>query len=113
METYKVTFDETSPSPSPIFEHVGHVQMGEIIFEEEQEDADWSDFKQSPPATLVEPASTSSTNGSDHGYEVAQPQRRRRGATPGHVGGGPSDGVVEVAHDRVGSCGRQHRDDDR
>jgi hypothetical protein len=24
METYEVTFDETSPSPSPVFEHAGH-----------------------------------------------------------------------------------------
>jgi hypothetical protein len=36
MEICEVTFDETLPIPSPIFEHVGLDQMGETIFVEEE-----------------------------------------------------------------------------
>jgi hypothetical protein len=39
VETYEVTFDETMPCTSPIFEHADHGQMGEIIFVEEEQDA--------------------------------------------------------------------------
>jgi hypothetical protein len=54
-----VTFDETSPSPSPIFEHAGLDQMGETIFvEEEHDNVDWGDPELTPPAAPVESAST-------------------------------------------------------
>ena len=42
METCEVTFDETSPSPSFVFEPAGLGQMGETIFvEEEHNNAKW------------------------------------------------------------------------
>jgi hypothetical protein len=42
METCEVTFDETLPSPSRVFDHVVPYQMGETIFVEEEHDAtDW------------------------------------------------------------------------
>jgi hypothetical protein len=42
METCEVTFDETKPCPSPVFELAGPNQMGQTIFvEEEHNDDDW------------------------------------------------------------------------
>jgi hypothetical protein len=64
METCELTFDETSPSPSPIFELAGPDHMGQTIFvEEEQDNTDWGDPEPSPPAAPVEPASTTSVDG--------------------------------------------------
>ena len=41
METYEITFDETMPCTTSIFECAGEQEIGESIFvEEEQEDAD-------------------------------------------------------------------------
>ena len=41
METCEVTFDETMPCTTSVFECVGEQEIGESIFvEEEQEDAD-------------------------------------------------------------------------
>jgi hypothetical protein len=66
METCEVTFDETAPCPFPIFEPAGTDQMGQIIFvEEEHDDADWVALEPTPPAALVEPASTSTTDRPD------------------------------------------------
>ena len=63
METCEVTFDEVAPYPSHVFELAGLGQMGHTIFvEEEHDDADWSDLEPTPPATLVKPASTTSTD---------------------------------------------------
>jgi hypothetical protein len=66
METCEVTFDETAPCPSPVFEPAGPDQMGQTIFvEEEHDDADWGDPEPTPPAAPVEPASTTSADGPD------------------------------------------------
>jgi hypothetical protein len=66
METCEVTFDETAPCPSPIFDPTGLDQMGQTIFvEEEHDDADWVALEPTPPATLVEPASTTTADGPD------------------------------------------------
>jgi hypothetical protein len=66
METCEVTFDETAPCPSPIFEPVGLDQMGQTIFvEEEHNDADWVALEPTPPATPVELASTTTADGPD------------------------------------------------
>ena len=40
VETCEVTFDETMPCSTPIFDCVGDQEIGESIFVEEQEDAD-------------------------------------------------------------------------
>jgi hypothetical protein len=66
METYEVTFNETAPCPSPVFEPIGPDQMGQTIFvEEEHNDVDWVALKPTPLATLVEPASTTTVDGPD------------------------------------------------
>jgi hypothetical protein len=66
METCEVTFDETAPYPSPVFEPVGPNQMGQTIFmEEEHDDADWGDPESTPPAAPVDLASTTSDDGPD------------------------------------------------
>jgi hypothetical protein len=59
-----VTFYETLPSPSPIFELVSPDQMT-IFMEEEHDDTDWGDPELSPPAAPVKPASTTSVDGLD------------------------------------------------
>jgi hypothetical protein len=59
-----VTFDETSHSTSPIFEHAGIDQMGETNFmDEEQDTVNWGDPEPSPPAASIKPASTTSADG--------------------------------------------------
>jgi hypothetical protein len=66
METCEVTFDETPPCPSPVFEPTGPDQMGQTIFvEEEHDDADWVALELTPPATPVKPASTTKADGPD------------------------------------------------
>jgi hypothetical protein len=51
METYEVTFYETAPCPSHVFEPAGPHQMGQTIFmEEEHDDADWVALEPTPPA---------------------------------------------------------------
>jgi hypothetical protein len=66
METCVVTFDETAPCPSLVFEPTGLDQMGHTIFvEEEHDDTDWGDRKLTPPAIRVEPASNTSADGPD------------------------------------------------
>ena len=41
METCEVTFDETMPCPSSVFECAGSEELGESIFvEDKQDDAD-------------------------------------------------------------------------
>jgi hypothetical protein len=59
METCEVTFDETAPCPSPVFEPAGLDQMGQTIFvEEEHDDAYWVALEPTPPAAPVEPTTT-------------------------------------------------------
>jgi hypothetical protein len=66
METCEVTFDETTPCPSPVFEPVGPNQMGLIIFvEEEHDNVDWGDPESTPPAAPIKPASTTLVDGPD------------------------------------------------
>ena len=64
METCEVTFDETLPRLSPVFEPLGPYQMGETIFMvEEQDDDDWCHSEQSLTVVPVKPASTISADG--------------------------------------------------
>jgi hypothetical protein len=65
METCEVTFDETAPCPSPVFEPAGPDQMGYTIFVEEHDDTDWVALELTPPAAPFEPASTTMANGPD------------------------------------------------
>jgi hypothetical protein len=66
METCAVTFDETAPCPSPVFEPAGLDQMGQTIFmEEEHDDADWVALEPTPLAAPIEPASTTTADGPD------------------------------------------------
>jgi hypothetical protein len=59
MEACELTFDETSPCPSLVFEPAGPDQMVQAMFvEEDHDNADWGDPEPTPLATLVEPAST-------------------------------------------------------
>ena len=64
VETCEVKFDETMPCSISVFEHADDKEMcGSIFVEDEQEDGDWGDPKLPPPATLVDPASTTMTFG--------------------------------------------------
>jgi hypothetical protein len=66
METCEVTFDETMPCSSPIFDCAGDQEIGESIFvEEEQEDVDWGDPELTPPAAPLEPVTSTSAHGPD------------------------------------------------
>ena len=66
METCEVTFDETIPCATPVFERAGEDELGESIFvEEEQEDADWGDPEPTPLAAPLEPTMTTLAHGPD------------------------------------------------
>jgi hypothetical protein len=66
METCEVTFNETAPCPSLIFEPRGLDQMGQTIFvEKEHDDTDWGDLEPTPPAAPVDPTSITSADGPD------------------------------------------------
>jgi hypothetical protein len=55
VETCGVTFDETMPCSTPVFECASDQEIGESIFvEEEQEDDDWGDPEPTPPAAPLE-----------------------------------------------------------
>jgi hypothetical protein len=59
VETCEVTFNETMPCATPVFDFAGDKELGESIFvEKEQEDADWGDPKPTPPAAPIKPALT-------------------------------------------------------
>ena len=62
METCEVTFNETMPCSTPIFDCVGDQEIGESSFVEEQEDANCGDPKPTPPAAL-EPATSTLAHG--------------------------------------------------
>jgi hypothetical protein len=47
METCEVTFDETMPCTTSVFKCASEQEIGESIFVEEQEDADWVDHASS------------------------------------------------------------------
>jgi hypothetical protein len=65
METCEVTFDGTTPCPSPVFKPTCLDQMGQTIFVEEHDDDDRGDPKLTPLAAPVEPASTTLADGPD------------------------------------------------
>jgi hypothetical protein len=65
VETCEVTFNETMPSSSPIFECAGDQEIGESIFVEEQENADWGDPEPTPSVAPLEPMMSTSTHGPD------------------------------------------------
>ena len=61
-----VTFNETTPCTSPVFEPIGLDQMGHTIFvEEEHDDDDWGDTEPTLLAVSVKCASNTSVNGPD------------------------------------------------
>jgi hypothetical protein len=62
METCKVTFDETLPCNSFVFECAGDDEVGKKIFEDEEEDAGEDDGDDGEaPATHVPSTSTTTT----------------------------------------------------
>jgi hypothetical protein len=66
VETCEVTFDETIPCSSPIFECAGDQEIGESIFVEgEQEDANWGDTKPTPSVAPLKPVTSTSTHNPD------------------------------------------------
>jgi hypothetical protein len=98
METCEVTFGETSPSPSPVFEPVGLDHMSETIFVEEEHDAtDWGDPRPSPLTAPVEPASTTSAVApnitSSMSLSPVEPK-------PTEIGGGQADVEGETTSSR-------------
>jgi len=66
VETCEVTFDETMPCSTPVFDCAGDKEIGESIFvEEEQEDADWGDPELTPLAAPLEPVTSTLAHGLD------------------------------------------------
>jgi hypothetical protein len=63
METCEVTFDETQPCNSSIFECAGDDEVGKKIFEDEEDDAGEDDGE--APATHVPSTSTTTTTVQD------------------------------------------------
>jgi hypothetical protein len=63
METYEVTFDETQPCNSSVFECVDDDEVGKKIFEDEEDDAGEDDGE--APATRVHTTSTTTTTVQD------------------------------------------------
>jgi hypothetical protein len=66
VETCEVTFDETMPCSSPVFDCVGDRKVGESIFvEKDEEGADWGDLEPTPPVAPLESATTTLAHGPD------------------------------------------------
>jgi hypothetical protein len=66
METCEVTFDETQPCNSSVFECVGDDEVGKKIFEDEEDDAGEDDgYDGEAPATHVPSTSTTTTTVQD------------------------------------------------
>jgi hypothetical protein len=66
METCEVTFDETQPCHSSVFECVGDDEVGKKIFEDEEDDAEEEDDDDGEaPATHVPSTSTTMTTVQD------------------------------------------------
>jgi hypothetical protein len=63
METCEVTFDETQPCSSIIFECVGDNEIGETIFEDEKDDfrEDDGDDGEAPAAHVPSTSTTTTT----------------------------------------------------
>jgi len=63
VETCEVTFDETMPCSTSVFDYAGDHEICESIFvEEEQEDADWDDPELTPLAAPLEPTTSTSAH---------------------------------------------------
>ena len=83
METCEVTFDETSPSPSPVFELACPNQMSETIFvQEKHDDDDCGDLVLTPLVTPVEPTSTILDNGPNMSTSTSWGSLELKGAEP-------------------------------
>jgi hypothetical protein len=65
METCEVTFDETMPCTTSVFKCASEQEIGESIFVEEQEDADWGDLEPTPLVAPIDLASTTSAHSPD------------------------------------------------
>jgi hypothetical protein len=66
METCEVTFDETEPCNSSVFECAGDDEVGKKIFEDEEDDAGEDDSDDGEaPATHVPSTSTTTTTVQD------------------------------------------------
>ena len=68
VETCEITFDETIPCTTPIFETAGEHEMGQSIFEKEDERADGGDedndeVNRAPAVAPVPPTSTTMIDG--------------------------------------------------
>jgi len=62
----EVTFDETMPYSSPVFECAGDQEIGESIFvEDDAEDADLGDLEPTPLAAPLASSTTTSADGPD------------------------------------------------
>lgn len=61
METCKVTFDETIPCSSTVFECAGDEEKGHSIFEDEQDSDEDDGDDHVPDGALVPPSSTTTT----------------------------------------------------
>lgn len=63
MDICEITFDETMPCTTSVFECAGEQEIREIIFvDEEQEDTDWGDLEPNPPVAPINLASTTSAH---------------------------------------------------
>jgi hypothetical protein len=74
VETCEVTFDETMPCFTLVFDCAGDQEIGDSIFlQEEQEDADWGDPEPTPPAAPLKPATSTSAHGLDPSSSTTGP----------------------------------------
>ena len=64
VETCEVTFDETMPCSSSVFERAGHDEMGTSIFKDD-EDEEWGTLDPPPLAAPVDPSTSTSAHGPD------------------------------------------------
>jgi hypothetical protein len=93
VETCEITFNETIPCTTSAFEFAGEQEMGQSIFEEEEENADDGDEDEDgidhvPAATPVHSTLTTFVDGPD-----------TTSTTPGHQHEPPHDQVEEVQED--------------
>jgi hypothetical protein len=73
METCKVTFDETQPCNSSIFECAGDDEVGKKIFEDEEDDAGEDDGDDGEAPTTHVPSTSTTTTTVQDGSSPASP----------------------------------------